>query len=831
MAPTARYLLGRLRVGISGFLGIVTAVASINAAALGLGEIELDSALNEQLDARIELMDVGGLAPSEIIISLASSEDFDRVGVERFFYLTDLEFEVTFERDSAVVVVSSSRPVTEPYLNFIVEVLWPNGRMLKEFTLLLDPPTFSQAAAPAVAAPVESTRNTASSGRVQRQQPARPATQVQVTPSRAAEPSPLDQDVVGDEYRMTDRNDTLWGIASRTRPSSSVSVQQNMLAIQRLNPDAFIDGNINLLKAGYTLRLPDEATATSLSQNDAVAAVASQNEAWRSGVSVAAAPAAATPPAVDETSARRSPVDATASSAAPETAATGDGELRIVAGQGDSATGLATEAASEDVAAVLEENDRLAREVEELTYQLESGEELVANQLAVKDRQLEVRDQQIAELQQRLAELDAQAQTAAATPAAQTQNQSTTQPNWWENPLILYGGAGVLVLALAGWMLTARRRRESEEDFFEPTAPSMSAHAEDMDHEEASSSSYLHDEDDEDEDAGLDVRADDEHAPADALPGSETSDVIGEADIYIAYGRYPQAIGLLLGVLEDDAERNDVRLKLLELFSETNDRDAFNEHLALLVEHCDDEDALMTARELETKFGEKSISLDDVISEDTDASQSNIDDEDDDVLAEELADLTTSDGDSSELSIEPIEDETAELDITSAVEDEEVGFELELDEPETTDDVADTGASNDLGGDLGIDFDPGEADEPEPETAATRATREDADEDLMDLAEMGIGSDADSGASSEVELKNQTPESYAATQLDSDVAVAEEDDFDFQDEGDSANTKLDLARAYIDMGDADGARDILKEVMDEGNSEQKQRAQGMLDSL
>ena len=61
--------------------------------------------------------------------------------------------------------------------------------------------------------------------------------------------------------------------------------------------------------------------------------------------------------------------------------------------------------------------------------------------------------------------------------------------------------------------------------------------------------------------------------------------------------------------------------------------------------------------------------------------------------------------------------------------------------------------------------------------------------------------------------------------------MAEEDDFDFQDEGDSANTKLDLARAYIDMGDADGARDILKEVMDEGNSEQKQRAQGMLDSL
>ena len=68
-------------------------------------------------------------------------------------------------------------------------------------------------------------------------------------------------------------------------------------------------------------------------------------------------------------------------------------------------------------------------------------------------------------------------------------------------------------------------------------------------------------------------------------------------------------------------------------------------------------------------------------------------------------------------------------------------------------------------------------------------------------------------------------------ELDLETAVAADDEFDFEDEGDSANTKLDLARAYIDMGDADGARDILKEVMDEGNSDQQQKAQSMLESL
>ena len=91
------------------------------AAALGLGEIELDSALNERLDAEIELLDASGLLPTEILVSLASNEDFKRVGVERFFFLTDLRFEVTYgSGGGATVQVTSSRPISEPYLNFIV---------------------------------------------------------------------------------------------------------------------------------------------------------------------------------------------------------------------------------------------------------------------------------------------------------------------------------------------------------------------------------------------------------------------------------------------------------------------------------------------------------------------------------------------------------------------------------------------------------------------------------------------------------------------------------------------------------------------------------------
>ena len=146
-----RSLLSRSRAHVISIAAALSLLAA-HAWGLGLGEIKLNSALNEKLKAEIELLDASGMQPDEIRVALASTEDFERVGVERFFFLTDLRFEVVYASSSGVKVdVTSTKPITEPYLNFIVEVLWPNGRLLKEFTLLLDPPTFSSAAAPLVA--------------------------------------------------------------------------------------------------------------------------------------------------------------------------------------------------------------------------------------------------------------------------------------------------------------------------------------------------------------------------------------------------------------------------------------------------------------------------------------------------------------------------------------------------------------------------------------------------------------------------------------------------------------------------------------------------------
>lgn len=833
-----RNLLSRLRVGAI-CVGACLSLMASQSWSLGLGEIELASALNEKLNAEIELIDASGLQPSEILVSLASNEDFQRVGVERLFLLTDLRFEVTYGARGATIAVSSSQPITEPYLNFLVEVLWPSGRLLKEYTLLLDPPTFSQAAAPAVSAPRRSEASSRSTGRVERDAPSRSGTLVQMTPTaqKSAPQSPLDDEL------MTDRRDTLWAIASHNRASRAITVQQNMLAIQRLNPEAFINNNINLLKAGYLLSLPSESQARSLSAREAVAIVAIQNDEWLAYNRGEAPPGRETSQpqiAATSTSELQGQVDATGARAAIRAdEVISEGELRIVAGAGDSATGTASEATAGKLNAALEESDRLGREVDELTYQLDREQELANSQLAVKDRQLEVKDQQIAELQAQMAQMQ---QQLAERQQSQTQSTSEPAPSgpWWQSPYVLGGAAGALVLALVGGLIVARRNRETGDEFYpaeeaaieERSEPEVSRDSDDLVEEELEEF-----EAEADEVASEDLIADDglseedpheEPLDDEELQVSQTGDVIGEADIYIAYGRYPQAIGLLLGVLEDDSDRNDVRLKLLELFVETNDQEAFESHMAELVDRCDDGDALLTARELEARLGENDLELG--LSSDSDApvGKDSVEGEHDELAgvdafdldldadsaggatAEEAEGLEDSPADDSTVEFvtndepeESAEPELSQSNLEQAVTEED--FELELDEDAG-------GVGDQLGGDLGIDFNP----DADLETETVDAASEPA----------GVGVETLSPAADT--LGTDTLEDI---DFESEVATAEEDEFEFGDEGDSANTKLDLARAYIDMGDKDGARDILKEVLDEGNTDQQQQAQSILEGL
>ncbi|WP_053980463.1 FimV/HubP family polar landmark protein [Marinagarivorans algicola] len=242
-------------------LGVATYLVSPLGLALGLGEIKIKSHLNQPLEAEIQLLQTRELTAQEILVGLGSREDFIRVGVDRPFFLNDLKFTVDMASPNGPVIrVKSTRLVREPFLNFIVQTQWPSGKLLREYTVLLDLPVFSEKPARAVTAAKAQT------------QPARPAP-VRQQPAQRSPVSSYD----GDTYGPVSSTDTLWSIAERVRPDSGVSVQQTMLAIQRLNPNAFINNNINLLKKGAVLRLPSLGDITDFDPIQAKREVANQN--------------------------------------------------------------------------------------------------------------------------------------------------------------------------------------------------------------------------------------------------------------------------------------------------------------------------------------------------------------------------------------------------------------------------------------------------------------------------------------------------------------------------------------------------------------------------
>jgi pilus assembly protein FimV len=868
-----------------------------HALGLGLGEIEIDSALNERLAAEIPLIDVGDLQPDEIRVTLASAEDFQRVGVERFFFLNDLRFRVEVGSDGGIVRVYSEAPVTEPYLNFLVQLQWPQGRLLKEYTLLLDPPTFSEARAPQVQGAVQAAPDVTTSGTIER--PWEPVTtSPSVVEGSAAEPAPsprLSGERVGDEYRMGDRPETLWSIASANRPAPDVSVQQTMLAIQRLNPDAFLGGNINRLKAGQTLRLPDEDEARAVSAAEALEQVAFQDQAWRGTTVPSTAAVAPT---------ERAAIDATPETAEAATPAPDEGRLRIVAGEGDSVTGTpeapaASAPAPEDQAALasaLEERDRLSLEVADLTSQLDRERELAANQLAVKDRQLEVKDQQIAEMQAELARL----REAGAT---EKQDQSVTAPAtaWWQSPGMLGAGAGVVVLLLAAGLVASRRRRGAAD---EPVAtatkriqtrpaavvpeaapaaaepaptervataatgslavPAASAAAlaagaaapvadavvaEPIADAVATAEAATPDA------AGQALESAGETAgrSVDALPGEDLVDVVGEADIYIAYGRYGQASGLLQGVLAEKPDRHDVRLKLLELFAETGDRSAFDRERAVLAARCDDPQVQAAAAALAAQFGGAGAAAGMQTLEDADL-EAALDAE------ATAARLDAVNGDSAagvpdEIEFELPEDIAGEAD---AIRAEVAGGGMDSTGPELSDVPLDTfefelerqqadsaaalqsAESLDLESELdswtaGRLEDAAGFDRPLEATAVADLDVGSSPGPVLDDA-LGaprgdlLGGDLGIDFRLEEEDLASLDENELAMEMDG-LPASTEAGFDFVDEADSTETKLDLARAYGEMGDPDGAREILLEVLKEGTEAQRQVAQELLEQL
>lgn len=625
-------------------IAAASALTSSMAHALGLGEISLKSALNQPLDAEIELLEVRDLGGNEVLPSLAAVEEFNKVGVDRPYFLTDLKFTPVLKPNGkSVIRVTSSKPVREPYLNFLIEVLWPNGRLLREYTVLLDPPLYSpqtvvaatprlpQAAplAPQVSAPAPVSRPQSSV--------AAPAAPAPVASSAASR-------LEGDQYRVG-RDDTLWEIAERARPSDALSVHQTMLAIQDLNPNAFLDGNINRMKSGQVLRLPSEQQVRSRSQADALAQVAAQNSAWREGRAVQ--PVAAAARQLDAT--RRSEAGN-----APAQAPAEDNLRLVSAASGKSTSGSDSGAAADSKALA----DKLALNQESLATSQRENQELkerlgdLQSQLDKLQRLIELKNEQLAKLQGGLAAdaattadtdsvpaaeveaapvasapgqpaaesaveapveskppVDAVDAAAAPAPSAEPAGEAATpvvaeskpvpvaeaskpapvkpaaqpvvptpvyEPSLIDevlgNPLLLGAGGGALALLvglglLAGSRRKARKQAEDEAQLFQEVGELPGANG--------AASAVA-------QSAATALSAESLAAPGGARPLS--SDPLGEAEMYSTYGRFTQAAEILRNAVNEEPQRADLRLKLMEVCAEMGDREGFDRQEAELGE-------------------------------------------------------------------------------------------------------------------------------------------------------------------------------------------------------------------------------------------------------
>ncbi|NWB89968.1 FimV/HubP family polar landmark protein [Pseudomonas agarici] len=829
-------------------IAAASALSSGMAHALGLGEMTLKSTLNQPLLVEIELQDVGGLSASDIVPSLASPQAFSDAGVNRQDFLNDLTFTpVLNPAGRSVVRVTSSKPLSEAYVRFLVQVQWPSGRLMRDYSVLLDPSKYAPAGDAGQSAPV-------------------------VAPS-----APVTAPTQVKQY-TTGPKDTLWEIAAQER--NGASVQQTMLAIQALNPDAFIDGNINRMKTGQVLRLPDPVQSTRLAPSKAIAEVAAQNAAWRQG--------------------RRSShtgkqqVDASrrqGGEAAPAPGADKD-NLSLVSAEsakkgGKGAAGD-SKALSDKLAVTQESLDAARRDNAELKSRMDD----LQSQLDKLQRLIQLKNDQLAKLQAQgtdvapaagqpamPAELVAKPQVAPAPSEPSKPVQADVAPgkerkldDLLSSPILLglIAGSVVLVLLLLMLLLIRRRKAQQEAEKHQRMARALSEESDFAADLSLPQSSF----------EGLEVPAPSVKltpAQAPAPIAERPTDVLGQAALHIERGHLNQAADLLEEAVKLEPRRSDLRLKLMEVYGRQGDRDGFVVQERQLIANGDNHaqveqlksrfpgmiataavaglGAAAVAAELDEQFVQALLqdeppaavaTPEPVVAQapatapvvegfdsDFDLSLDDLEAASPSVVSAPVADLGLDDLQlDDDLSFESVLGQQTKA---SASSDDLLDFDLDLggNEPApieahedfllglTDDPLAPQGAlpALDALDELGLadDFDLSLADESAVDTGSNAFTDE-LDDVNAELERLSQG------------LEQPSPVAPTST-VDKAALGNDEPEFDFLSGADEAATKLDLAQAYIDMDDKDGARDILAEVLSEGSEVQKNQAREMLNRL
>jgi pilus assembly protein FimV len=521
--------------------------------AAGLGKLSVTSALGQPLAAEIELFAADKAELDSLSASLASDQAFRDARVEFAPVLSSLRLTAAQRPTArAVLKVSSSRPVNDPFIDMLVELSWASGRLVREYTMLLDPPGMGsvQTVSPVAVAPA-------------RTPVAAPAAAPQATTAPATpRPSvPAPQAAAPDRVTVK-RGDTLTRIANRVRPEG-VSLEQTLLGLYRENDQAF-DGNMNRLKAGKTLNVPSAEKVAAIPQQEAVRELRLQADDWRAyrqklAGAVSAAPVA--PVAADQASSGK--ITPKVEDRAKPTPEAQQDVLKL-----SRATPPTTAAAGKaDETRALQ--DKLRAQEEDATAR--------ENALQESDQRVATLEKQIQDMQQ-LVEMQERAQaeapvsapapavSAPAPVALAVSPLATPEPaeNWYA-PLLanpMYWGGGLAALGLGGvlwWMMAGGgRRRKTGSTTLDDSImtggdvrPNTVIGAASGGSVNTGDTSFLTD------------------FSQVGLGTIDTHDVdpIAEAEVYMAYGRDAQAEEILKEAISNNPDRHEIRVKLLEIYA------------------------------------------------------------------------------------------------------------------------------------------------------------------------------------------------------------------------------------------------------------------------
>ncbi len=868
-------------------VALLIALLPCVAGAAGLGRLNVLSSLGQPLVAEIELVSVTKEQLSSLSARFAYPDAYQQANL---LYNPSLAgAKLTIERrpnGQYFIKILSTRPVTEPFIDLLVELTWASGRLVREYTALLDPPGITAAApAPVISTVPES----------------RPAPEPAPTPAAAASTAPAPvpetgqpqaaegtpavsslwnrpsapaaQVAGGKEYGPIERGETLGKIAKSVMPEG-VTLEQMLVALYRNNPDAFIKKNLNLVRTGKILRVPDKEEVASIARGDAVKEYRTHVADWNTYRQKVADVAGAVPAEgrtavsgkittkVEDKAAGGAPKDVVKLSKgeAPGTAA-GKGKPRSAA---ERVRSLEEEAVAREKA-LNEANERIGQ-LEKTIKDMQKLVELKSPGMVAAQQQAQAAASKpeakpAAKAEQAKPEpakpeakkpnaaavakpepqkpIEApksepakpEAVTTAGKPAAETAAAPNPEPtaapapkkdepaakskpvpapqpkkepelmdqvlDAATDPLYLGVGGGIIVLGGLAFFMARRRRSRADDD--EPPGANR--------REEAAAAAA----------GAVAMTADTTAAPESAAvqpPAAEDVDALAEAEVYIAYGRDGQAEEILKEALSKNPKRADVQLKLLEIYSARKDKSAFGKlagELNNLTGGTGDNwiKAAAMGYALDPANPLYAAGKDVVAVTSSTAGATDVDLDlglgDTATAADVPLDVGSAAG--AESAVLDLGGETKPDEQTAAMPD----FNLEVPSAAGAQDVALEAAAAPAQESNMLDFQielPKANEEPATRAASPAAASADADGGL-DFKLDGLSLSLDGEPKTAV------------------AAAGGEKDAHWYD----VQTKFDLAKAYQEMGDKDGAKEILQEVIKEGDTEQKAQAKTLLDSL